>query len=340
MSAPRAPTAGRRPRVVVLATGGTIASEGSTPTQVVGYSRPALSPDALIASVPSIATVANVRAEQLFQVLSGHLTVANWLALARRVGELLARDDVDGVAITHGTDALEETAYWLTLTVRSEKPVVLTGAMRPASALSADGPMNLYNAVALAASPAAAGMGALVAMNDAIHAARDATKMRTASPDAFDSPEFGRLGRMQGGIAHFHRRPARRHTTASEFDVRSLDALPRVDITYGHTGATRVPVDALVAAGARGIVNAGVGQGDVTPEVLDGLKDARRAGVHVVRASRVPGGTVIANGAIRDDEHDFVAADTLNPQKARVLLMLALTVTDDRREIQRIFDQY
>ena len=326
--------------MVVIATGGTIASEGSTPTQVVGYSRPALSPDALIASVPSIATVADVRAEQLFQVLSGHLTAANWLTLARRVGELVASDDVDGVVITHGTDALEETAYWLTLTVRSEKPVVLTGAMRPASALSADGPMNLYNAVALAASPEAAGMGALVMMNDAIHSARDAMKMRTASPDAFDSPEFGRLGRMQGGVAQFHRRPLRRHTAASEFDVRALDALPRVDITYGHTGATRVPIDALVAAGARGIVNAGVGQGDVTPEVLEGLKDARRAGVHVVRASRVPAGTVVANGAIADDEHGFVAADTLNPQKARVLLMLALTVTDDRREIQRIFLQY
>ena len=331
---------GRLPRVVVVATGGTIASEGSTPTQVVGYARPALAPEALLAAVPSIATVADVSAETLFQVLSGHLTAANWLALARRVNDLLERDDVDGVAITHGTDALEETAYWLTLTVRSGKPVVLTGAMRPASALSADGPMNLYNAVALAASPEAGGMGALVTMNDAIHAARDVAKMRTASPDAFDSPEFGRLGRMQGGRPHFHRRPTRRHTIASEFDVRALEALPRVDVTYGHVGATRVPIDALVAAGARGIVNAGVGQGDVTPDVLDGLKDARRAGVHVVRASRVPGGTVVANGAIRDDEHGFVAADTLNPPKARVLLMLALTVTDDRRGIQRIFDQY
>ncbi len=330
----------RPPRVVVVATGGTIASEGATPTQVVGYAKPALSPDALLAAVPSVASVAEVRAEQLFQVLSGHLTVANWLAMTRRIGELLGRDDVDGVAITHGTDALEETAYWLTLTVRSEKPVVLTGAMRPASALSADGPMNLYNAVALAASPAAAGLGVLVTMNDSIHAARDVTKMRTASPDAFDSPEFGRLGRMQGGRPQIHRRPTRRHSTASEFDVRGLEALPRVDVTYGHAGATRVPIDALVAAGARGIVNAGVGQGDVTPDVLEGLRDARRAGVHVVRASRVPGGTVIANGAIRDDEHDFVAADTLNPQTARVLLMLALAVTDDRREIQRIFDQY
>lgn len=330
----------RLPRVVIVATGGTIASEGSTPTQVVGYSRPSLGADALLAAVPSIRGVADVDAEQLFQVLSGHLTVAHWLELARRVNDLVARDDVDGIVITHGTDALEETAYWLTLTVRSGKPVVLTGAMRPASALSADGPMNLYNAVALAASAEAAGMGALVATNDAIHAARDVTKMRTASPDAFDSPEFGRLGRMQGGVAQFHRRPARRHTVASEFDVRALDSLPRVDVTYGHTGATRVPIDALVAAGARGIVNAGVGQGDVTPDVLEGLKDARRAGVHVVRASRVPGGTVVANGAIRDDEHDFVAADTLNPQKARVLLMLALAVTDDRREIQRIFAQY
>ena len=333
-------TGERMPRIVVVATGGTIASEGATPTQTVGYARPALGAEALVAAVPTLARLADVRAEQLFQVLSGHLTSDNWLTLARRINDLLLYDDVDGVVVTHGTDALEETAYWLTLTVRSTKPVVMTGAMRPASALSADGPMNLHNAVALAASRAAAGMGVLVTLNDAIHAGRDVAKLRTASPDAFDSPEFGRLGRMQGGVAQLHRRPLRRHTVDAEFDVGALDALPRVDVTYSHVGASRVPIDALVAAGARGIVNAGVGQGDVTPDVLDGLKDARRRGVHVVRASRVPGGTVVANGALKDDALDFVAADTLNPQKARVLLMLALTVTDDRREIQRIFDEY
>jgi L-asparaginase type II len=330
----------RRPRIVVVATGGTIASQGSTPTQTVGYASPAIGADALIAAVPSIATLADVRGEQLFQILSGHLASADWLKLSRRVNELLASDAVDGVVVTHGTDALEETAYFLTLTVRSSKPVVLTGAMRPASALSADGPMNLHNAVALAASPAASGAGALVTMNDAIHSARDAMKMRTASPDAFGSPEFGPLGRMQGGVAQFHRRTTRRHTVDSRFDVGAIDALPRVDIVYGHAGATRVPIDALVAAGARGIVNAGVGQGDVTPDVLAGLRDARRRGVHVVRASRVPSGTVVADGALKDDELDFVAADTLNPQKARILLMLALTATNDRREIQRMFAEY
>jgi len=329
-----------RPRIVVVATGGTIASQGATPTQTVGYSRASLGADALIAAVPSLASVADVRGEQLFQVLSGHLTSANWLALARRINELAARDDVDGIVVTHGTDALEESAYFLTLTARTAKPVVMTGSMRPASALSADGPMNLFNAVALAASPAAAGMGVLVTLNDAIHAGRDVMKMRTAGLDAFDSPEFGRLGRMQGGAAQFHRSPLRRHTSASMFDASAIDTLPRVDIVYGHAGATRVPIDAVVAAGARGIVNAGVGQGDVTPDVLEGLKEARRHGVHVVRASRVPGGTVIANGALKDDELDFVAADTLNPQKARILLMLALTATRDRREIQRIFDAY
>ena len=334
------PSRAHRPRIVVVATGGTIASEGSTPTQTVGYARPALGADALVGAVPSLATLADVRTEQLFQVLSGHLSSANWLALARRVNALLALDDVDGVVVTHGTDALEETATWLTLTVRSVKPVVMTGAMRPASALSADGPMNLFNAVALAASRAATGMGVLVTLNDAIHAGRDVAKLRTASPDAFDSPEFGRLGRMQGGVAQFHRRPSRRHTADSEFDVGAIAVLPRVDITVSHVGATRVPIDALVAAGARGIVNAGVGQGDVTPDVLEGLKEARRRGVHVVRASRVPGGTVVANGALPDDALGFVAADTLNPQKARVLLMLALTVTDDVREIQRIFHEY
>ena len=329
-----------RPRIVVVATGGTIASQGSSPTQTVGYARASIGADGLIAAVPSLAEIAEVRGEQLFQVLSGHLTSDNWLALARRLNELAAYDDVDGIVVTHGTDALEETAYWLTLTVRTVKPVVLTGAMRPASALSADGPMNLQNAVALAGSRHAHGMGVLVTMNDAIHAARDVMKLRTASPDAFGSPEFGPLGRLQGGVAHFHRRPLRRHTADSAFDVDAIEALPRVDVTYTHIGATRVPVDALCDAGTRGIVNAGVGQGDVTPDVLEGLKAARRRGVHVVRASRVPAGSVVANGALKDDELDFVAADTLNPQKARVLLMLALTLTDDRREIQRLFDEY
>ena len=333
-------SAAHRPRIAIVATGGTIASQGSTPTQTVGYARPALGAEALVAAVPSIAGVADVHAEQLFQVLSGHLTSSDWITLAKRIAELAARDDVDGVVVTHGTDALEETAYFLTLTVRTGKPVVMTGAMRPATALSADGPMNLHNAVALAASPAAAGMGVLVTMNDAIHAARDVTKMRTASPDAFDSPEFGRLGRMQLGAPQFHRRPLRRHTADSAFDARTLEALPRVDIVYGHAGATRVPIDSLLAAGTRGLVNAGVGQGDVTPDVLDGLRDARRRGVHIVRASRVPAGSVVRNGTIKDDEFDFIAADTLNPQKARILLMLALTTTDDARAIQRVFDAY
>ena len=329
-----------RPRIVVVATGGTIASQGSSPTQTVGYARASIGADGLIAAVPSIASIADVRGEQLFQLLSGHVTSENWLALARRLNELAAYDDVDGIVVTSGTDALEETAYWLTLTVRTVKPVVTTGAMRPATALSADGSMNLSNAVALASSRAAHGMGVLVTLNDAIHAARDVMKLRTASPDAFGSPEFGPIGRLQGGVAHFHRRPLRKHTADSVFDVGAIETLPRVDVAYTHIGATRVPIDALVDAGARGIVNAGFGQGDVTPDVLEGLKAARRRGVHVVRASRVPAGTVVANGALKDDELDFVAADTLNPQKARVLLMLALTVTDDRREIQRLFGEY
>jgi len=329
-----------RPRVAIVATGGTIASAGSTPVQVVGYAPPSIDAAALVAAVPPIATVADVEAETIFSVVSGHLTPAHWLQLARRVQALVGREDIDGVVVTHGTDTLEETAYWLSLTVRSDKPVVLTGAMRPASALSADGPMNLYNAVALAASPDARGFGALVTLNDAIHAAREVTKLRTASPDAFDTPEFGRLGRMQQGTPRFFRRPLRLAGASSEFDLAAVEALPRVDIAYGHAGATRVAVDAFVAAGARGIVHAGVGQGDVAPDMLEGLKAARAQGVQVVRASRVPGGTVVTNGALDDDALDFVAADTLNPQKARVLLMLALGVIADRHAIQVLFDAY
>jgi len=328
------------PNVTILATGGTIAGTGSSSTTTVGYTAAKVGVQRLIDAVPELKKVANVRGEQVFQVASENMTDDLWLKLGKRVNELLAQSDVDGIVITHGTDTLEETAYFLDLVVKSSKPVVLVGAMRPSTAISADGPVNLYNAAALAASKAAVGKGVLVALNDQISAGRDVTKANTSTADTFRSPDLGFLGYMQDSRAYFYRAPVRRHTLETEFDIAGLDSLPRVDIVYGYANASRVPVDALVGAGARGIVHAGVGDGSVHKEVLPALTDARAQGVIIVRSARVGSGIVARNGEANDDKLDFVVSDTLNPQKARVLLMLALTRTSSTQEIQRMFSTY
>jgi L-asparaginase type II len=328
------------PHVMILATGGTIAGTGATATTTVGYTAATIGVEALIAAVPELAKVARVSGEQVFQIASENMTPDNWLRLGRRVNELLARDDVAGVVITHGTDTLEETAYFLDLVVKSAKPIVLVGAMRPATAISADGPMNLYNAVALAASREAVGRGVLVCMNDRIDAARDVTKTNTVALDTFRSPELGVLGMMEGGRPAFYRTADRAHTTATEFDIKDLRELPKVGIALAYAGSGRIAIDAMVAAGVKGIVNAGVGDGSLSVEARAALVEARAKGIVVVRASRIPGGAVARNGEADDDALDFVVADNLSPQKARILLALALTRTTDTREIQRMFRRY
>jgi len=328
------------PNVVILATGGTIAGTGATSTTTVGYTAAKVGVERLIEAVPELKKVANVRGEQVFQVASENMTNDLWLKLGRRVNELLAQGDVDGIVITHGTDTLEETAYFLDLVVKSSKPVVLVGAMRPSTAISADGPVNLYNAATLAASKAAVGKGVLVALNDQISAGRDVTKMNTSTADTFRTPDLGFLGYMQDNRAHFYRAPTRKHTLETEFDLAKIDSLPRVDIVYGYANASRVPVDALVGAGAKGIIHAGVGDGSVHKDVMPGLTDARKKGVIIVRSARVGSGIIARNGEANDDELDFVVSDTLNPQKARILLMLALTRTSGTKDIQRMFSTY
>jgi L-asparaginase type II len=253
---------------------------------------------------------------------------------------LLAQDDVDGIVITHGTDTIEETAYFLNLVVKSRKPVVIVGSMRPSTAISADGPINLYNAVIVAGSRDAVGKGVLVVLNDQINGARDVTKANTSTLDTFRSPELGLLGYLQDNRAHFYRMSTRRHTLESEFDVGTLDQLPPVDVVYSHANASRVAIDAFVNAGDTGLVYAGVGDGSLAAQVRPALTEARRRGVVIVRSSRVGQGIVARNGEANDDELDFVVSDTLNPQKARILLMLALTKTRDTRAIQRMFYTY
>jgi L-asparaginase len=338
---PRADAApGKLPNVVILATGGTIAGTGATSTTTVGYTAAKVGVERLIEAVPELKKVANVRGEQVFQVASENMNNELWLELGRRVNELLAQGDVDGIVITHGTDTLEETAYFLNLVVKSAKPVVLVGATRPSTAISADGPVNLYNATTLAASKAAMGKGVLVAMNDQINAAREVSKTNTSTADTFRSPDLGLLGYMQDNRPHFYRAPTRKHTLETEFDIARLHSLPRVDIVYGYANASRLPVDAFVAAGVKGLVHAGVGNGSVHKDLMPGLTDARKKGVIVVRSSRVGSGVVARNGEANDDELDFVVSDALNPQKARVLLMLALTRTSSTQDIQRMFATY
>jgi len=332
--------ADKKAHVTILATGGTIAGSGASSTTTVGYTAATVGVDRLIAAVPELAQVAQVKGEQVFQIASENMSDAYWLTLAKRVNVLLAQSDVDGIVITHGTDTLEETAYFLGLVVKSKKPVVLVGAMRPGTALSADGPINLYNAVLLAASPEAAGKGVLVAMNDQIHGARDVSKTNTSTPDSFKTPELGMLGYIQGGKPYFYHVSSRKHTTETEFDISKLDTLPQVDIVYGYANVNPVALNALVAAGAKGIIHAGVGDGSLAASVKPALSAARKQGVLIVRGSRVGQGIVARNGEANDDELDFVAADTLNPQKARILLMLALTKTSDSKQIQRMFYTY
>jgi len=326
-----------RPRIALVATGGTIAGAGTG--EGAAY-RAAVAPVAdLVAAVPGLARLADLRAEQLMQIDSADFTDAHLLALARRVAALCARDDVDGVVVTHGTDTLEESAYFLHLTVPSTKPIVLTGAMRPPTAPAADGPANLLHAVAVAAHPSSAGRGVLVVMNEEIHSARDVAKVHAMRVDAFASPH-GALGLVVEGAPRWWRAVARPHTARSEFDIGRIDALPLVGLVASHGNMRAEVFDAWVAAGARAIVHAGFGGGTV-PDYLHGaLAGLRARGVLLVRASRTGAGPVIRNASFDDDGCGSVAADDQNPPRARLLAALALTRTQDTGAVQDIFLRY
>ncbi len=336
---PSGGSAAGKPRIKILATGGTIAGSADSDTATTGYRAGELGVDALMDAVPGIREIADVSGEQIASLDSKDMTDAVWLKLSRRVNELLARADVDGIVITHGTDTLEETAYFLNLTVQSRKPVVLTGAMRPATAISADGPMNLLDAVRLAASPSAGDRGVLVCLNGQIDGARDVTKTHTTALDAFQSPGFGALGSMHDGQPAFYGRTERRHAGHTEFDVSALQELPYVKVIYGHADDDALFAEAAVQAGARGIVYAGTGNGSIHKAAETALARAAEAGIIVVRSTRVGGGAVIPAEASYIKE-GFLEGDSLNPQKCRILLQLALTKTDDRSRIQQMFHEY
>ena len=327
------------PHVVVLATGGTIAGTADSGTQA-GYASGQVTIEAMIEAVPGISALADIRGEQIANVGSQDMTFAIMIALTNRINELLADDAVSGVVVTHGTDTMEETAYFLNLTVNSKKPVVLTGAMRPATAVSADGPLNLYNAVAVAADPAAADRGVVVVMNDWIHGAHSLAKTNTTSVETFLSPINGLIGTVHYGKTQYFRRPFRRNTNTSEFSVAAITALPRVDILYACADMPADLIDCSVSQGARGIVIAGDGNGNMNAATIASASRAAGQGIVIVRSSRVPTGTVSRNVEIDDDRFKFVVSDELNPAKARILLMLALLKDRSREAVQQLYYAY
>jgi L-asparaginase len=327
------------PNIVILATGGTIAGAGASSTGSA-YTSGQVKIEAMIDAVPNIRSLANLKGEQLANVGSQDMNVKVWLDLANRINELLKSNDCDGVVITHGTDTQEETAFFLNLTVKSDKPVVLTGSMRPSTALSADGPLNMYNAVALAANPNAKGYGVMVLMNDEIHSAHAVKKMMSTPVQTFQSPDEGMMGTVIFGDVTFFHKPHGLNTTTSEFSIAGVKELPRVDIVYGCADMSTDLIDIMVKAGAKGIVIAGVGDGNMNAGTLEAAKKATKAGIWVVRATRVPIGAVLVNGEVNDKEYGTICSDELNPQKARVLLMLALLKKRSWEDMQKLFLEY
>jgi len=331
-----------KPKVAVIGTGGTItamSSLGSLDLIEYGASGTMLEADQLVARYPEVNEVAEVISIRFKAVPSPAIYFPEWKALVLAAEKAVAdHPGLAGIVILHGTATLEETAYVLSLTAKVAVPIVIVGAQRPSSALSSDAGLNLVNAIRTAASPDARGLGVLVCLNDEIQAAREVTKTSTGRLQTFRSPDFGALGHADGDRISFYRRPLRRVAPDTAFDIRALDALPRVDIAYSYTGDDGTATRAFMAAGAKGIVAAAFAPGMLTPSETAAYKEAIAAGVVVVLATRVGSGRAFAARPLR--EAGLIAADNLTPQKARILLALALTQTSDPARIREIFATY
>lgn len=325
-------------RITILGTGGTIAGFIDSTIATTGYTAGAIDIDVLIKTVPQIRDLADISWEQIANIDSSNMCDEIWLRLAKKIAKLFA-EGIDGVVITHGTDTMEETAYFLNLTIKSDKPVVLVGAMRPSTAISADGPKNLYNAVALVANKEAKNKGVMVAINDKILSARGVVKTHSLNVDAFSSPDFGDLGYIVDGKVFFYNNVTKAHTKNAPFDVSKLTSLPKVDILYSYSNdGSGVAAKALFEHGTKGIVVAGSGAGSIHKNQKDVLKELLKKGLKVVVSSRVVAGCVAVSDS--DEKLGFISAEDLNPQKARVLLILALTKTSDPKKIQEYFLKY
>ena len=331
-----------KPLVHVIGTGGSISAIGRSRTDFLDYSHADrhFSIEEMLARVPEVNDLATIRSEQFINVGSGEVAPEHWLDLARLVNARLREtQDIAGIAITHGTATLEDTAYFLNLTVKTSKPVVVTGAMRPMTAMSNDADVNLLDCVRVAGSRNAGGRGVLVVLNNQIQAARDVTKTSTSRLDTFKSADLGYLGYADSdGEVVFFREPTRLHTQRSEFDVEQVKKLPRVDIALAYAGVDDTAVNALANAGCEGLVAAGLGSGNASKLFMDALAKVAKQGVPVIAASQVGTGRVMGRRAFLD--RGLIPAGTLAPRKARILLMLALTRTRDPAEIVRMFETY
>jgi len=329
------------PRIIVLSTGGTIAGQQPN-TDRAGYLPAKIPIDTLLKNIPSINQKAIVRGEQIASIGSYDMTIEIWLTLAKRINEIFAKNEADGIVITHGTDTQEETAYFLNLVVQSDKPVVLTGAMRPATAISGDGPKNLYDAIIVAADVNSKGKGVLVCFNENVYDAKNVVKINTTNVNAFASPNAGSIGQVYDGKVSYNTPSFNSRSGFTPFDISKIDSLPTVEIVYAYAGASNVAINALINNHTPGIIIAGSGNGSFDKAIRESVKTAVSKNIVVVRSSRVVSGKVTPQytGAFDDAKLGTIVSDKLNPQKARILLMLALTITKDKNKIQEMFLTY
>ena len=331
-----------RPTIRIIATGGSIAGVGPDRLDYILYTELGehLTIEQSLDRIPEVGGIALVRSEDLVSVGSTAIGPPEWLRLSQRINQVFQEEtDVTGVVVTHGTATLEEISYFLHLTVKSPKPVVVTGAMRPPTALGTDADLNLLDAVRIAACPEAGAKGVLTVLNNEVQCAREVTKANTFRVETFRPNELGFLGYADSdGQVVFYRTPLRKHTTETPFNVAALSSLPRVDVVYAYAGADGLLVEAVRDNRSNGLVLAGFGGGSYPPEVFAAAAEAVRDGIPVVLATRATAGRVIMTP--RKEELGFIVCDNLLPQKARILLMLGLTVTQERSELQRMFNEY
>ena len=327
------------PKVIILATGGTIAGAGASADRA-GYTAGKIPIEDLIGAIPSVKKIATITGEQISSVGSQDMTIDIWKKLAVRINEIVAKKEADAIVVTHGTDTQEETAYFLDLVVPSQMPVVLTGSMRASTAISADGPKNLYDAIVVATNQKSKGRGVLVSFNEGIFDGREVTKMSTTFTNAFGSPNTGPIGHAYDGKVEYYANAVREIDPKSAVVIKADTKLPRVDIVYMYADAPPDQIDFLVSKKVDGIVIAGVGNGNFNKAYMEAVKRAVAAGLVVCRASRTPSGRVVLHDEINDDELGTIVSDDLNPQKARILLMLGLTKTKDKKQLQEFFFKY
>ena len=328
------------PKVHIIATGGTISGIGANRLDYTQYSDTGnrYTIEQLIERIPEVKNIANLTYENLLATGSTNITPKDWLVIAERANTLL-QDGIDGIVITHGTATLEETAYFLHLTIKSNKPVVLTGAMRPPSSMSTDADINLLDAIRIASSAKAQNMGVMGVLNNQIHSAREIIKMNTLRVDTFQSNDLGFLVFVDSdGQVIFYRNSIKTHTYESEFSTQGLDQLPRVDIAVAYSGGDGLLIDAVKKNESQGLILAGFGSGTLPTVMKDSALELVKGGIPVVLASRSIMGRIVLTEKLRDE--GFITCDNLSPQKARILLMLSLLQTSDTQKIRDLFEKY